>query len=196
MTTETIEQRITELTNALLHEYGLLDWNLRLNKARRSAGMCDYTNKEIVISLTVAKNVPWESTLDTILHEIAHAIAGHEAGHGEKWKKIAYLLGVKDPQRVAQADTSQFMPWVGTCPNGHKQYLAAAPRRAASCAECSPIRFRPDLMFDWKKNGETVPMPASYQKDYDRVTQQVPVIKSHEEFVRSMVEKRATANRK
>ena len=34
-----------------------------------------------------------EQLLDTVLHEIAHAIAGHEAGHGLLWKATARRIG-------------------------------------------------------------------------------------------------------
>jgi predicted SprT family Zn-dependent metalloprotease len=30
---------------------------------------------------------------NTVLHEIAHAIAGPEAGHGSQWKRIAHQIG-------------------------------------------------------------------------------------------------------
>lgn len=38
---------------------------------------------------------------DTVLHEIAHALAGHEAKHGPVWQKIAKEIGANG-QRVTK----------------------------------------------------------------------------------------------
>jgi len=40
---------------------------------------------------------------DTILHEIAHAIAGHQAGHGTAWKAACRRLGAR-PERLASLE--------------------------------------------------------------------------------------------
>ena len=41
---------------------------------------------------------------DTILHEIAHAIAGVEAGHGPAWKAVAQRLGATPRARAEEND--------------------------------------------------------------------------------------------
>lgn len=58
---------------------------------------------------------------NTILHELAHAIAGHEVGHGPKWKSVAAEIGC-DAQRL----THVFRPensykFCLKCPLGCKQ---------------------------------------------------------------------------
>ena len=58
-----------------------------------------YTNDEkITLSKHLAK-LPEEKIRDTILHEIAHAIAGHAAGHGPKWKAACRQIGAI-PERL------------------------------------------------------------------------------------------------
>src|SRR4051794_39365250 len=72
---------------------GLDGWTFGLAKARRRLGACNYRAKRIEISEYYARNSPPESVLDTLLHEIAHALAGHAARHGPTWKAVAVRLG-------------------------------------------------------------------------------------------------------
>jgi hypothetical protein len=55
--------------------------------------VCKYRTKRIEISKYYAQHSPRESILDTLLHEIAHALAGPKAGHGPSWKAIAVRIG-------------------------------------------------------------------------------------------------------
>ena len=48
--------------------------------------------KRIEIAEYYALNSSPETVLDTLLHEIAHAIAGPAAGHGPVWKAVAIRL--------------------------------------------------------------------------------------------------------
>ena len=41
---------------------------------------------------------------DTILHEIAHAIAGANAGHGPVWKAVAKRIGAAPRARAEEKD--------------------------------------------------------------------------------------------
>ena len=77
----------------LLDRHGLEDWNLRFNGARGRLGECRFGRKLILLSRIHAAGGSDEQTTDTILHEIAHALAGPEAGHGPEWKAIAGKLG-------------------------------------------------------------------------------------------------------
>ena len=88
--------RLLEVANQarkLMNEHGLQKWSLRFNSARRQLGACNYRKKEIVLSQIGSVHRTPEQTTDVILHEIAHALAGWEAGHGPKWKKIASRIG-------------------------------------------------------------------------------------------------------
>lgn len=65
------------------------------NKNKTRAGVCFYDPIEIQISeyYLESKAVTEKDVSNTLLHEIAHAIAGHDAGHGPKWKHIAKKIG-------------------------------------------------------------------------------------------------------
>ena len=68
-------------------------WALTFNKRKRALGICNYSNKEIQISLLFMKTLDYEEVLNTVRHEVSHALAGHAAGHGPRWRSIQRDLG-------------------------------------------------------------------------------------------------------
>ena len=78
---------------ALMDRHGLDDWTLRFSAAWGRLGECRPNRKLIVLSRLHAVGGPPGQVTDTILHEIAHALAGPEAGHGPAWKEIAERIG-------------------------------------------------------------------------------------------------------
>ena len=72
---------LQEAAARLMAEHGLTGWTFGLTDAKRRLGVCKYRKKRIEISDYYARNNPEESVLETLLHEIAHALAGPEAGH-------------------------------------------------------------------------------------------------------------------
>src|SRR3954466_6720554 len=76
-----------------LARHGLRGWTFGLSKAKRRLGVCKYRARRIEVAEYYARHSPEESVLDTLRHEIAHAIAGPSAKHGPKWKALAIRLG-------------------------------------------------------------------------------------------------------
>lgn len=92
-----------QLTNAELQKWGLNDWTLKFNnRLTRSLGRCIFVQKTIELQTRFVKENPEHIVLDTIRHEIAHALAGHKAGHGHEWKMWAVKVGAK-PEATADA---------------------------------------------------------------------------------------------
>lgn len=77
----------------LMDRHGLADWSFRSNDAEKKLGVCRYREKRILLSRGHAVNGARDQVTDTILHEIAHALAGPRAGHGSDWKTVARQLG-------------------------------------------------------------------------------------------------------
>ena len=73
----------------LMDEHGLTGWTLAFGEARKRLGDCHFRHRVIRISRTHAMEGSEEQIRDTVLHEIAHATAGYEAGHGTLWKATA-----------------------------------------------------------------------------------------------------------
>lgn len=157
-------QEAIKLTNYLLKERGLSGWTVIITKSKRSAGYCNYMKKQIGLSSFVIPSHTEESSFDTVTHEVAHAIAGKEAGHGYEWKRIhkelggsglrtygkdSYING-EEPEHLKCKPRSE-SPYVGTCPNGHIINRFRLPKVMCSCSRCCPGRFNSDYKIIWKR---------------------------------------------
>lgn len=77
----------------LMDRHGLAEWTLGFIAARGKLGECRPLDRRIGLSRHHAVTDSRELVTDTILHEIAHALAGPAAGHGPAWKAIARRIG-------------------------------------------------------------------------------------------------------
>lgn len=70
-------------------------WVFRFDKSSSRAGACSFRYHMIKLSerYCLSTRVPDKDVLDTILHEVAHALAGPKAAHGPIWKKMAMDIG-------------------------------------------------------------------------------------------------------
>ena len=85
--------RIAAMARALMDEHGLGDWTFAFLEAERRLGDCHYQERVIRVGRTHALDAGEAEIRDTILHEIAHALAGPEAKHGPLWKATARRIG-------------------------------------------------------------------------------------------------------
>ena len=85
--------------------------------------------------------------LDTLVHELVHAVDNCESGHGEAFKKIATDVGLKGPMRSAGAgdllrqDLLRIAEKLGSFPHGRLNLpipkAQQAPKRpGAKCSKC------------------------------------------------------------
>ena len=131
-----------QLALQLMRQHGLHDWAFAFNHARRNLGICRYDTKRIELSRHFVQANDQAAIRDTILHEIAHALAGHRAGHGPKWKAICRQIGAK-PQRLDREATMPAGRWQAICP-GCKQVMHRHRRpmrgRVYVCRRCGSKR--------------------------------------------------------
>lgn len=94
---EDVSRLIVEIHAKLTLQYSFLEsWEISFDSAKRRAGMCKISSKEISFSVYHIENNDIETIKDTILHEFAHAIAYHlysDSGHGKHWKSVARQIG-------------------------------------------------------------------------------------------------------
>ena len=104
-------------------KHGLHDWSFGWAKTKRRQGACKYQSKRIEIAEYYASHNPPEKVLDTLLHEIAHALAGPKARHGPVGKAVAKKLGAT-PRACDTCDETVVMPgdWQATCEACNKTY--------------------------------------------------------------------------
>ncbi len=139
------ELRATALREMKAH--GLTGWTFALTDAKRQLGACKYRSKRIEIAEFYARNSPEETVLDTLRHEIAHALAGASARHGPKWKAVAVRLGAT-PRACESSPEVALQPgdWQATCPACGKTYHRyrrpqTGARYLCRCPARSPITF-------------------------------------------------------
>jgi predicted SprT family Zn-dependent metalloprotease len=85
----------------LMREKGLVreGWRFEWDRAKRRFGRCSFKRKLLTMSWELVGLNEKEEVLDTIRHEVAHALCGKNVGHGEKWKRIAKELGAQTAQK-------------------------------------------------------------------------------------------------
>ena len=101
------EQRLIEvaaLARELMNEHGLHEWTFRFSSARSRLGECRERERLIRLSRRHAVNAGPREVKDTILHEIAHALAGAKARHGPAWKAVARRLGATPKARAEESE--------------------------------------------------------------------------------------------
>ena len=84
---------IAAMARGLMDEHGLDTWTFAFLEAERRLGDCHFQDRVIRVGRAHALDASETEIRDTILHEIAHALAGPEARHGAEWKAIAKCIG-------------------------------------------------------------------------------------------------------
>ena len=143
-------QRVRRWAEALIAVHLDASWSFAFDNAKRRAGLCDYTRKRISVSRYLSARYDDDTNHQTLLHEVAHAVAGSKAGHGPKWKAAARELGYVGGVTHAGETATELAPWIGTCPSGHVAYRHRRPTRPASCSVCA-ARFDPRFLFEWRR---------------------------------------------
>lgn len=128
----------------LMAQHGLYAWSFCFTNAKRQAGVCQFGKKWIGLSVHFCERNDLDTVRNTILHEIAHALAGPSAGHGPEWQRVCVRIGAK-PERCY--DTGVEMPegrWHGQCPNCKKTHRRHRKPRSGGgvfyhCRKCGPV---------------------------------------------------------
>lgn len=140
------KNRAAWLARDLMDSYDFAHWDFAFDRAKTRHGQCDFTNQRITLSRYFVEMNEEPLVRETILHEIAHAIAGPGAGHGPRWQTVARNLGVRPVAR--KASTMPKGRYKGVCPCGHPHNLHRRPKRLYSCNTCREnIRW-----YDTKSN--------------------------------------------
>lgn len=133
----------------LMRQHRLHDWTFTFDRAKRRFGCCYYELRRISLSAHLVQLNSEEHVRDTILHEIAHALAGRKAGHGQAWQAIAQMLGCSTFRCYGQEVVQPPPQFEGTCP-GCQRKIRRFRRKRVACARCSPC-FDPRFLFIWKR---------------------------------------------
>ena len=155
---------VRELARGLMDEHGLHRWTLRFDSAKRRAGLCRYDTRVISLSRPLTALYSAEEVRETVLHEIAHAIAGPSAGHGPRWRRVAVEIGASGSRCVDADAPTVPAPWVGRCPAGHTHQRFRRPIRPMSCSRCR-AGFSVEHLIRWHFHGQEVDLGPRYRAE-------------------------------
>lgn len=179
-------REIEKHAKALMTHHGVGYLEFQFDNGRKRLGSCLFRKcrdangrmVRIPVRITLSKHyavlLPVEEIEQTILHEIAHAKAGHAAGHGPVWAAIARSIGATG-NRCASPSASPATSVAGYCPLCEKVVMNQhrLPLRVYYCTACRKAG-RLTLgdkgkSLKWFRNGKHVPvhsMPQRFQEEY------------------------------
>lgn len=104
------------LAEELMSEFGLQDWTFCWDRSVRRFGQCRYRARQVGLSKPLTELNDRAAVEDVIRHEIAHALAGHDAGHGSAWVRQCRVTGAR-PDRCYDGDAvaAPPAPWLVEC---------------------------------------------------------------------------------
>jgi predicted SprT family Zn-dependent metalloprotease len=140
---------IAFLAREKMSEHGLqAPWEFIFDSAKQRAGLCNYTDHQISLSKYLVQYHSLDQSEQVILHEVAHALAGKDAGHGPNWKQIAKSIGYRGEKFTGKEIAEQTAKWIGECKNGHRHYRYKSPRAQLACGYCGK-GFNRKFLISW-----------------------------------------------
>jgi predicted SprT family Zn-dependent metalloprotease len=128
----------------LLACHRLDDWSFRFNRSRVNLGLCLYGLRVIELSAHFVERNPPDLVRDTLLHEIAHGLAGRAAGHGPAWKAMCLRVGARPERLSFEADMPEgrWQARCGSCGMVHHKHRRPKRMTGWYCGRCGPERGR------------------------------------------------------
>jgi predicted SprT family Zn-dependent metalloprotease len=137
-----------KLARSLMREHQLLPkWSFQFDSAKLAFGKCNFTDRVISLSRHLVELNNEAEVRDTVLHEIAHALAPRGAGHGPKWRAIARQIGCRAKRCYGREVVRPKPKFKGTCPSC-RTVIFRYRRAQITCAKCSPL-YDPRFAFIW-----------------------------------------------
>jgi predicted SprT family Zn-dependent metalloprotease len=140
------------LANDLMREHGVpREWLFCFDRSKVRFGKCDYRRKRISLSSHLVNMNDEQSVRDTILHEIAHALAPRGAGHGPTWRSIALAIGCSGSRCYGSEVQRPKPKYRGTCKSCGR-VIHRHRRSLLACGHCTPV-FDSRCIFVWTEDG-------------------------------------------
>jgi predicted SprT family Zn-dependent metalloprotease len=132
---------VLKLANELKAEHGFEDVPVVFSRTKSSLGRAWWQGGvpfKIDLSSYWMENLPVDEVRDTILHEIAHLMAGHTAGHGAAWVEACRRIGAR-PSRTSVLSREVV-----------SSVRAKISRYRAVCSSCGFEHFFHRMTRNWK----------------------------------------------
>mgnify|MGYP000882784653 FL=1 len=142
--------QIWKTARTLMDRWSLEDWGLYLSAHRSNYGSCYHHRKTIALSAVILPTVEPSEVIDTILHEIAHALVGSGVqDHGIEWKRMAVKVGAT-PRAQGPTWVDPEPKWLGLCRHGKSHKRERLTKRLA--CSCDGPTWKAENLIDWFKN--------------------------------------------
>ena len=132
------------------------DWRFGFDLSPSRAGACKYAERRIDLSVSFCLSASRAEVIDTILHEIAHAIVGKGHNHDAVWIAKAREIGCTGERTHAKRHTPA--RWIGECGCGQRWFRQRLSRNLAKGAHCPLCNGE----VHWRRcDGDTSAAPAA-----------------------------------
>lgn len=141
-------KRAKAIAEDLMTWHGLTQWRFAFDSSVRRFGYC--SPRRLLISLSknlTALNSETE-VINTILHEIAHALVPLD-NHGEAWKRVAVDIGCSGDRCYSDKVITPTPSFSGECPGCHR-IVKRFRRKRIACGVCCKGVFNPAYLIQWR----------------------------------------------
>lgn len=124
-------REVRDIAYEFLALHGLHEWRFQFNHRKRTLGLCKYRTKTIELSIYYATHGEEKDIIDTIKHEIAHALVGTGHGHNDVWRAMAIKVGAT-PKACATTEVQilEGARYIAACNCGIPHVKYRKPRRS------------------------------------------------------------------
>jgi SprT protein len=126
------------------------EWSFAFDRSKVRFAKCDYRHQRISLSRYLVEANGIEAVRETILHEIAHALAPRGAGHGPVWRALAQSIGCNGARCYGDEVRRPKPKFRGTCP-GCRRVIFRHRRTKLACGKCA-AKFDPRFAFQWSQD--------------------------------------------
>ena len=134
--------------------HNLHHWHFGYNQRKQTLGLCIYQRRAIELSIWYVERNPLLEVQDTILHEIAHVLAGPRAKHNRVWRAHFLAIGGNGSNTMESSEALRQMrmqraKYTSTCPDcgevfqAHRR-LKDFSRRMCGMRSCSIKNRNPE----------------------------------------------------
>lgn len=123
-------------------------WKFRWDRSKKRFGCCHWNMKLITLSKELVELNEVGEVEDTILHEIAHALAGARHGHDKVWKQKCIEIGARPEMYYSTKIVTQPEPRYLLICNNCGRVKGAYKKRNCSCGKCSGGVYNPNYRMD------------------------------------------------
>jgi len=137
---------VASVARSLMNQWGLGTWTFKLDNAKRRAGVCRYSRRVISLSRYYVQHNSDEDVLDTLKHEISHALAGPGTHHGPIWKAMCRKVGCRpvrcyDSKQVKMPEP-KLKAVCGGCQKTFTRHRQTGRGKWRYCITCGPEKGR------------------------------------------------------